>query len=539
MALKKNRQADPNDSSDSGDAGGPASGSSSACKHISRAVQLGAVKKRLKNGERTSCHTCAKIPKHSYVENWLNSNPLQPEGGNEEEVTDESPSYWLCLACAHVGCGRGQYKHAIAHHNKPRSVPHDLVVDIDSWIVWCYPCEQKMAMNSTKKLQECVEYVRRHIQTSKPLAASVDAPPSKSCDAPVSSGIVPASGKEDISNALKSSVTVGKKNAVVKRVVKLSKVRGLMNLGNTCFYNSVLQCLSVTPYLTSTLEKLTKSGEEFILPGNVKDESFEAPTVKGVLSDSGPLTNELLSLLLEMRNPEVHADTLRPQKLLKNVQDAFPQFRGNEQHDAHELLRHLLEGVRSDDLKRFQRVILVQNGLFKKSQINVSVDVKKKMKLYGQQLQDFILGVEGIFKGQLVSIVECQDCLHHSTRFESFLDLSLPVMEDKPWPPMRKKEQTEISAANSGPSKHQLKKQKKAARRNSRAQKSKRSEKMDGCNTILEEPVKDSDGPESEESDADVEDNVEQDSAAAGKDKEVVESGYSSEKHNTGESDMI
>lgn len=61
----------------------------------------------------------------------------------------------------------------------------------------------------------------------------------------------------------------------------------------------------------------------------------------------------------------------------------------------------------------------------------MAADEKKKMKLYGQQLQDLILGVEGIFKGQLVSIVECQDCLHHSVRFESFLDLSLPVMEDK------------------------------------------------------------------------------------------------------------
>lgn len=52
-----------------------------------------------------------------------------------------------------------------------------------------------------------------------------------------------------------------------------------------------------------------------------------------------------------MRHPDLHADTLRPQKLLKLLQDAFPQFRGNDQHDAHELLRHLLEGVRSDDLK--------------------------------------------------------------------------------------------------------------------------------------------------------------------------------------------
>lgn len=72
-----------------------------------------------------------------------------------------------------------------------------------------------------------------------------------------------------------------------------------------------------------------------------------------------------------------------------------------------------------------------QNGLWRRKNDEVASDLKKRMKLYGQQLQDLTLGVEGIFKGQLVSIVECQDCKHHSIRFESFLDLSLPVMEDK------------------------------------------------------------------------------------------------------------
>lgn len=93
---------------------------------------------------------------------------LQPDvsTSNGEEVADENWTYWMCLTCAHIGCGRGQHKHALAHFDTPRTDVHHLVVDIETWIVWCYTCDQKMAMNSTKKLQECVEYIRRNIQSS-------------------------------------------------------------------------------------------------------------------------------------------------------------------------------------------------------------------------------------------------------------------------------------------------------------------------------------------------------------------------------------
>lgn len=51
-----------------------------------------------------------------------------------------------------------------------------------------------------------------------------------------------------------------------------------------------------------------------------------------------------------------------PSELLKKLVQRMPQFGGGDQHDAHELLRHLLEAVREEDLRRYQTVILEKLG---------------------------------------------------------------------------------------------------------------------------------------------------------------------------------
>jgi hypothetical protein len=61
----------------------------------------------------------------------------------------------------------------------------------------------------------------------------------------------------------------------------------------------------------------------------------------------------------------------------------------------------------------------------------VEDNVRAKAKAYGRQAAELMLHPEQVFRGSLVSTLECQDCLHTSQRVESFLDLSLPVMADK------------------------------------------------------------------------------------------------------------
>uniref|UniRef100_A0A1B0DD54 ubiquitinyl hydrolase 1 n=1 Tax=Phlebotomus papatasi TaxID=29031 RepID=A0A1B0DD54_PHLPP len=364
------------------------------------------------------------------------------EGGDFEY----DRSLWMCLKCGSHLCGRSRNQHALKHYMTPRSDQHAVVVNTTTFDVWCYLCDNEVNPSCPKKLFDCIDFLKK--ETAKAQTAKVNNIEDKINATLDTIRPLFSDSADNASAPAKASSQNTVQSSSVNRscnVNDLPRVRGLTNLGNTCFFNAVLQCLAQTPYLAEILKESAEPGEQFQLPGGLlkltDGTEVNLPPITGTLNAWGNLTSTLAETIDELRSG---GGVCTPRKLLSQLIAKWPQFSGGDQHDSHELLRHLLESVRSEDLRRYQTVILHSLGYSSKvDPQTVEGDMKQKIKFYGQQAADRILKPERVFRGFLVSTLMCQECYHTSSRHEYFLDISLPVSMEKPQPPIRRKNSPE------------------------------------------------------------------------------------------------
>lgn len=444
-----------------------------SCVHAKKAIDSTMLRKKLKvSGLEKDCSKCLE------EKSLAKAMPAVTDEGDAEIENDDlqyeqDTTLWMCLKCGTQLCGRSRNHHAIDHYETPRSESHSLALNTTQFKVWCYQCDNEVNSKSMPRLADCVDFVMREAEKVKeapPTISNIEQKLRTTADSiravmgdvlptPVASGsTVTNSTMGPVGNQSRLNNTgavpfmapnyrdlrldIGKKPTSGSVVDSLPRLRGLSNLGNTCFFNAVLQCLARTPYLLEVLEESKEKGEKFQLPGGVlklKDGSeTDLRPINGELHHWGMLTEALAETLTELQADS--GGVFSPGKLLRQLTNKWPQFAGADQHDSHELLRHLLESVRSEDLRRYQLVILLSLGYSKNVDPSTVEDVmKEKIKLYGSQAQDRIFRPEPVFRGFLVSTLTCQDCHHVSSRHEYFLDLSLQVSVEKPQPPIRRK----------------------------------------------------------------------------------------------------
>ncbi|XP_076299950.1 uncharacterized protein LOC143218582 isoform X3 [Lasioglossum baleicum] len=182
-------------------------------------------------------------------------------------------------------------------------------------------------------------------------------------------------------------------------------LNGLRNIGNTCFMNSVIQCLSNTrPLLEYLLD------EQYLADINVTTSSMKGALIKAF--------SQVIHELWEVGGDHVVNTTA----LKSQIQRFAPRFMGYSQQDAQEFLRYLLEGLH-EDVNR----VTVKPPPIHTDIPDMYTDSQKAVESWKRYLRSEDSMIVDVFVGQLRSSLHCTACDHVSVTLDPFWDLSLPI----------------------------------------------------------------------------------------------------------------
>ncbi|XP_049538327.1 ubiquitin carboxyl-terminal hydrolase 8 isoform X1 [Anopheles darlingi] len=174
---------------------------------------------------------------------------------------------------------------------------------------------------------------------------------------------------------------------------------GLKNLGNTCYMNSILQCLSNTYFLN-----------EFF-----HDASFKMRLNRNNKTQ-GKIGEEVAAVIKALWTGQYKC--IASKNLRYVVGQYERQFGGIEQQDSHEFLTILMDWLHSD-LQTIQM------------QISTSLDqLPPSEKAWIEHFKGKGSYISELFYGQIKSTVKCTRCHNESATYESFSNLSLELPQD-------------------------------------------------------------------------------------------------------------
>lgn len=202
-------------------------------------------------------------------------------------------------------------------------------------------------------------------------------------------------------NKINTTKPIGK---VSPQAVKEAGYTGLVNVGNTCFMASVLQCLANVPKL-----------RDYFLSEAFRNDINE----DNVLGTGGTMANAFHYLLVQLWSGK-HV-SVKPTRIKDAVTEKAPQFQGYSQHDAQEFSAYILDLLHED-----------VNIVKKKPFIELAEANGRSDKIVAKEAWDYFKArnnskMVDLFHGQYKSKLLCPKCHRESITFDPFVYLSVPL----------------------------------------------------------------------------------------------------------------
>ncbi|TDH71696.1 hypothetical protein CCR75_001108 [Bremia lactucae] len=359
------------------------------CRHVGQAVRLVEARRELKKRSQLLCQACLLSP---------SSDPAATALASWAKYT-ENPDLLVCVSCGFVGCfSDGHFQLHFQVHPK-----HFVGLQLASKTFWCEPCRIEIPIDVRPKVErarqdfcDVVEDIaakkKRQIRNQMRVSVSSQTTLSpittpkgstrNSLNVDTRTDTPPlAEGSSSSETNLHVDTTHTLLDTPLKTKAREDKIRrklqkaaldrdltpepcvspafnhvnevktvpltvlGLTNLGNTCYFNASMQALLTAAHYFPEHMHMDKLVQTKNTPITTTFTMLHETFLKRALNamTGNPLSERRKSRSSRARSSSSSVLTVAP--LLKAIRQKFPQFRGHDQQDAHELFASFLWAI--------------------------------------------------------------------------------------------------------------------------------------------------------------------------------------------------